>query len=258
MTTVTDFEEYSDVDGAITLGGVALANVQYDVKWSRDVVKAPRAGARSDRNLPGKLTVTTKLKKILIHDDAARVLGYSLNDTPLTGAAEELKTGVALAADGYTAMSDTVIAAASRIRATVASSAITTGGRLDIVGEDTAGNPLTESLTVTTLGVGEYVTGTKLFKEVFGVIVYSIRSTGEGTLTIASVTGASEYTVGDPVVFDLVGTLTKGSKSITITQPNCWISGSGLAWTEGGKPLDIDLPVEMYDPGDLTVDITTA
>lgn len=255
MTTVGDFAEYTDIDGAITIDGVVLANVQYDVKWKRETVKVPRAGARSDKNLPGKLTVTTKLKKVLIHDDAAKVLGYSLNDAPISGAAEELKTGVALDADGYTAMSDTEIAAASRIRATVATSAITTGGTLVIVGEDAAGNSIQESVTVGTLGVGEYATGTKLFKKVLGIIVYDIRSTGGGTLTIASITGASSFTVGDPKIFDLVGRVEKGAKSIQITQPDCWFANGGLAWTEGGKPIDVDLDVEMYDPDLLDVDV---
>lgn len=248
MTTVGDFAEYTDLDGVITIDGVVLANVQYDVKWKRETVKVERAGAHSDKVLPGKLSVTTKLKKVLVHDDAAKVLGYSLNDTPITGAAEELKTGVALDADGYTAMTDTEIAAASQIRATVATSAITTGGTLVIVGEDTAGNSIQESIAIGTLGVGEYATGTKLFKSVLGVLVYGIRSAGSGTLTIASIAGAASYTVGNPKIFDLVGRVTKGTKSIQITQPDCWFASGGLAWTAGGKPIDVDLDVEMYDP----------
>lgn len=248
MTTVADFGEFTDVDGQITIGGVRIANVQYDVKWKRNVNKIPRSGSRSQKNIPGYLEVTTKLKSILIHSNAAALVGASLSDTPLTGAAETLKTGVALDADGYTATSDPTIASPSRIRATVATSAITTGGTLVIDGEDNAGNPLQETLEIGTIGVGEYVTGTKLFKEVFGVIVHGIRSTGGGTLTIASVAGASAYTVGDPLVFDLVGIVTKGSKSIQITQPDCWMSSGEFAWSEGGKPMEINVEIQMYDP----------
>lgn len=255
MTTVADFDEYTDVNGVVLIDGVVLADVQYDVKWERATVKVPCAGAIADKNLPGKVSVTTRLKKVLVHSDAAKMIGYSLNEAALTGAAEELKTGVALDADGYTAMADTEIAAPSRVQATVVTSAITTGGTMVIIGADANGNPIQEAVAISTLSVGETAIGSMLFSTVYGVAVYGVRSAGNGTLTIASIAGASAYTVGNPKIFDLVGKVVKGTKTIQITQPDCWFTNGGLAWTEGNTPIDVDLGVEMHNPALLEVDV---
>lgn len=252
MTTVADFGEFTDVDGVLTIDDVPIANVQYDVSWKRNVNKVPRSGARSQKNIPGYLEVTTKLKAILIHDNAAALVGASLNDTPITGAAETLlaASNVLDASDFYEDMTDDTIASPSRIRYTLQTKAVTVGGTITIIGEDASGNPLEEILTVpATMAINDTLTSKKLFKKVYGHTIRGVDSADDlGTFMVASITGASSFTVGDPLVFDLVGIVTKGSESIQVTQPDCWMAGGQFAWTEGGEPMDIDVDVYMYDP----------
>ncbi|MCK9521033.1 MAG: hypothetical protein M0R74_18715 [Dehalococcoidia bacterium] len=259
MTTVADFEEYTDVHGVITIGGVVLANVQYDVKWKRNVVSVPRAGAKSNREIPGILSVETKLKKVLIHDDAPIVLGYSLNDTPITGGAEALLVASGVL-DGTTRVTDlttTTLAAASRIQLTLQTKDVTVGGTATLVGEDANGNPIAEVLVVPAdMEIGDTLTTAKVFAKAFTLTTIGVDSADDtGTFKVDAIAGSSTLTVGDPKVFDLVGMVTKGGKSIQITQPDCWFANGGLTWTEGGSPIDVELEVRMYDPSLLEVDI---
>jgi len=252
MTTVPDFGEFSGVHGTITVGGAALADVFYDVKWKTATVSHGRSGKHSDSNHPGKFSIEIKLKKALILDDAPVVLGYSLNDTPITGTAETLlATSTALdASDFYEDMTDDTIATLSRIRYTLATNAITVGGTITVIGEDGAGNPIEEIIKVTApASIGDTWTTTKLFKKVYGHTIRGIDSASDlGTFAVASIAGSSSYTVGNPKVFDLVGTLAKGSSSLVFTHPDCWISEGGIAWEDAGKTIDVDLPVVMRDP----------
>ena len=242
--------------GTITIGGVALADVEFDCKWSRGTVSHARGGKYSDIQIPGKLTVKTKIKKALVYADAPKTLGYSLNDTPITGTGGTIKAGVTVSADGYTASTTPTIATASRVRATVATSAMTTPGTLTIIGTDASGNNLEEIIPVGLIDVAAFVTSTKVFKTVTGVVTTGLRSTGGGTLTIASITGNTSFTVGNPKVFDLIGTLTKGATTIVVTLPDCWFSSGNLNWSDASKIIDVDADVEMHDPDLLKVDIT--
>jgi hypothetical protein len=255
MTTVADFGEYTGVHGLVQVDNVTFADIEYDVKWSRTTVTHSRASKFSDIQIPGKLTVKTTIKKALVHSEAAMVMGYSLNDTPITGAAETQKTGLTVTADGYQEMTTPVISAASRIRCTVVDNSMTTAGTLTLVGEDVNGTAISEILSVGLLAAGEYVTSTKVFKELAGITVNSIRSTGSGTFTVTSLSGSSSYTVGEPKIFDIVGSVSKAGKSITITQPNCWFVEGGLSFADAGKILEISTAVEMHDPDLLEVDV---
>jgi len=255
MTTIADFGEFTGVHGVVTKGGSPIADVTYDVSWKRDTIKLPRSGARSDKNLPGKLTVTTKIKRAMV--DAA-LAGASLNDTPITGAAETLlATSTVLdASDWYEDMTDSSIAAASRIRLTLQTKAITTGGTVTLIGEDAAGSAIEELIEIAAATVGTTWTSTKVFKKLYGMTVRAVDSTDDtGTFAVTSITGNSSYTVGDPLIFTLVGKVEKpdGSK-IQITQPDCWIEGGSLKFEDAGKAVEEDLSVIMRDPDDLTLD----
>jgi len=259
MTTVPEFGEYTGISGVVTLDGVPLADVMYDVKWDRATVSHTRGGKHSDINIPGKLTVKTKIKKALVYADAAKVLGYSLTDTPISGTAETLLSAshVLDGSDNYEDMSDDTIATASRIRYTLATAAIVTGGTITIIGEDKDGNAIEELIAVAASAIGTTWTSKKVFKKVYGHVIRGIDSTGDlGTFAVASIAGTSTYTVGDPKIFDLVGSLPKGSTDIIITQPDCWFKTGGIAWEDAGKIIDVDADVEMRDPDTLSVSVT--
>lgn len=259
MTTVADFGEYTGAMGTITVGGVPLADVQYDVKWERGTVSHTRGGKHSDINIPGKLAVTTKITKALVYGDIEKTLGYSLTDTPITGTAETLlaSSHVLDGTDNYEDMTDDTIATASRIRYTLQTNAITTGGTISIIGEDKDGNAMEEMIVVEPSAIGTTWTSTKVFKKVYGHVLRGMDSTSDlGTFAVASIAGSSTYTVGDPKIFDLVGTLTKGGHTIVITQPDCWFKAGGIAWEDAGKIIDVEGDVEMRDPDTLSVSVT--
>lgn len=259
MTTVPDFGEYTGMYGVVSLDGVPLADVQYDVKWERATVSHSRGGKHSDINIPGKLTVTTKITKALVYADAAKVIGYSLTDTPITGTAETLLSAshVLDGTDNYEDMTDDTIATLSRIRYTLATKAITTGGTITLIGEDADGNAISEVIEVAASPIGTTWTTTKLFKKLYGHTIRAIDSTDDlGTFTVASIAGNSTYTVGDPKIFDLVGSLPKGSTNIVVTQPDCWFKNGGINWEDSGKIIDVEADVEMRDPDTLSVSVT--
>ena len=255
MTTVDDFGEYTGVMGTVSVGGTVLADVEYDVSWETETVSGTRASKYSDVNIPGKRKVTTTLKKSLVREDAPIVIGMSLNATPTSGTAGVVLAATAPgAADAWFPAAIT-IATPSRIRITCDTAAITTAGTMTVIGTDVNGSPLQEQFTITTLGIGEYVTGSKLFKSVIGIANVATRSTS-GKFKVDSIAGASSYTFGPPAIFEVIGTVTKGAHTIVITQPDCWFKKGGLAWGDAGKIIEVDLPVEMHDPDLLTAVIT--
>lgn len=261
MTTVADFGEYTGAMGTIsTSTGGALADVEFDVSWSRSTVTHSRGGKHSDIAIPGKLTVKAKIKKALVYADIPVTLGYSLTDTPATGTAEALLAAshVLDATDNYEDMTDSEIATASRLSYTLQTKAITVGGTITVIGEDADGNAISEIITVAApQSIGKVYYTTKLFKKVYGHTIRAIDSTDDtGTFKVDSVAGAASYTVGDPKVFDLVGTLTKGATTIVVTMPNCWFTKGGISWVDAGKIIDVDGEVEMRDPDTLTVAYT--
>lgn len=256
MTSVADFGEYTGVDGVITIDDIPLADVQYDVKWTRSTVSHSRGGKHSDINLPGKFTVKTKIKKALVYADAAKVLGYSLTDTPLTGTA-----GVCLAATTITAGTAVGIttdpATPSRIKLTTSVAATTLAGAITIVGTDANDVEISETIAIPagTPSGTEFVT-TKVFKLAAYALPIDITSTGGAKFALDALAGSATYTVGDPKIFDLVGSLPKGATEILITQPDCWFSSGGINWEDAGKVIDVDSDVEMRDPDALTVTVS--
>jgi len=247
MTTVDDFDEYMDADGYVTKGGPVVADVLCDVKFLRDTIEIPVLGA-SNIYRPGKVKLAScKITRVRPRTTAS-LDGSAMTATPSTGAAETLKTARSLAADGWVDNTDTAIAAASRIRLTVATSAITTAGYIVIVGEDSDGNHIEEAVSVGLLGVGEYATSARAFLKAYGTYNHGVASTGVGTLTIASITGSSTYTIDDPEIFDLVIGVSKGTKSVVYTLPDCWIPDFGLNFSALDKEVREEHEVKMRKP----------
>ena len=238
--------------GTISLSsGGALADVEYDIKWSRSTVTHSRGGKHSDIAIPGKLTVKTKIKKALVYADAARTLGFGLTDTSVSGTAT-----ACLAATSFTAGTAVAItsdpATASVLRVRTSTDVSTAAGGFTIVGTDINDREISETLTIpngTLVGTDFYTS--KVFKLANWAVTNGI--TGSIKFQIDGVAATATYAVGDPKIFDLVGVLTKGATTITITQPNCWFSSGGIAWTDAGKIVDVDADIEMRDPDTLTV-----
>jgi hypothetical protein len=252
MTTVADFGEYTGVNGAMTIDGVPFADIQYDVKWQTSDVNYPRSNKRSDGCVPGKRTVTTKIRKVFLHEDAAIVLGYSISDTPITGTAGVLDTATAVVADTIVAIGANPTTP-SRVTLTIGTASITTPGDVIVYGTDIGDRPIAEIFAIPDNTVATTVfTGSRVFKTTTHYAVMSVAGSG-ATIAVDSIAGSSTLVFGDPKVIDIVGTLTKGAKSITITQEDCWLKNGGISWTDAGKVIEVDADVSMHDPDLLSV-----
>lgn len=253
MTTVDDFGEYTGVFGSLSVGGVPLADVEYDVRWSRGTVSHSRASKYSKVQLPGSLTVKTTIKKMLVHSEAAILLGYSLTDTSITGTAT-----ACLAATTFTAGTAVPItsdpATVSVLKITQSNAATTLGGSLTVVGTDANDNPLSESIEVAAASPdGTVWYTTNAFKTADYAITNTI--TGTAKFQIDGVAATVTHVVHNPKIFDLVGAVTKSGKSITITQPDCWFVEGGLSFIDADTMLEVSTSVEMHDPDLLTLAI---
>jgi len=256
MTTVNDFAEYTDIDGSLMVGVAPVANIQFDCKWKRTVNKVPMAQGYAEKQIPGYLELTVKIKKgALIHSDAEVLQGYSLTDTPITGTASTLQAAATFTADTVETIGANP-ATPSRVRISLTVADITTAGEVIVYGTDAADNKISELFVIpVSTTAGTNFDGSKVFKTTTKAAIIGLASTGGGKLTFASLAGASSITVGNPKVFDIVGTVTKGAKSIQITIPDCWFINGGLTWTEGGKPIPVEVDVAVYDPSALSEDI---
>lgn len=248
---MTEVELYSPVYGVIKFDGSQDSKaVKFSVSIKHNILTSKRVGRMMPYKISGGAEVTGSIGRDQV--DPAW-LAAILTDTPTTGAAENLKSGVPVTADGATAMDDTTIASPSKIRATVATSAITTGGDLDIVGEDASGEHITDTLTFTDEGVGEYQTTKKLFKKVYYAYVRGIRSTGGGTFTIASIEGDTTATLSPTQkTFSLSGEYTKGSNYVRITCNNCLFDSGGFNIQDGSPARD---DMTWYMRGDSDADL---
>lgn len=257
MTTVADFGEYTGIHGTVTVGGVALVDVEYDLKWDRTTVSHQRSGKRSAINIPGSLKVTTTIRKALVRTDAPTVIGSTLTASAVTGTATALLAASTVldASTNYDAMTDTTPGSASVIRLTLQTKNLTVGGSVTLVGTDVNDKAMAETIAIPAdMVIGEYVDSAKAFKTVEGMITVGVDSTDHtGTFKVDSIAGSSTYGVGDPTIFDLVGTLTKGAHTLVFTQPDCWFANGGISWTNGDEIISQELSVEMHDPDLLTV-----
>lgn len=253
MTTVDDFGQYTGVNGALTIDGVAFADVQFDIRWATGDVNYPRSNKRSDGCIPGKRTVTCKIRKVFQHEDASIVLGYGITDTPTTGSAGALLAATTITADTMAAITSNP-ATPSRVTITLSVDAITTAGKIVVYGTDVNDVPITEIFAVPlNAPSGTVYTGSKVFKTTTHLAFVDVASTGGAKAAVAGIAGDATMKFGDPKIFDIVGTLTKGAKTITITLTDCWLKNGGITWTDAGKVIEVDADVSMHDPDTMTV-----
>jgi hypothetical protein len=256
MTTVADFGEYTGVHGSLVIDGVTWADVVYDVRWKRGVATHDRASKHSDVQVPGKLTVTTTIKKALVHTEAAMALGYSLTDTPVTGSATACLAATTIVA-GTAVPITTDPATPSLLKITISNAATTLAGAITITGKDANSVEISETFIIpAATPAGTSFVGSKVFKE--ANIALPVDITGTAKFQIDGVAGGTSYTVGNPKIFDLVGSVIKGGDSIAVTQPDCWFSEGGIAFESSDKILEVNTSVEMHDPDLLEVTVVTA
>jgi hypothetical protein len=253
MTTVDDFGEYTGAHGFLKVDNVTWADVEFDCNWSRSTVTHSRASKFSDIQIPGKLTVKCTIKKALVHAEAEQAIGASITDAKTTGTAT-----ACLAETSFTAGTAVAItsdpATASVLKVTTTTAAGTLGGSFTIVGTNANDDPISETIEVpAAVPQGTEWQTTKVFK----TADYAITSGVTGTLKfkIDGVAASANYTVHNPLIFDIEGGVSKAGKSITITMPSCWFSEGGLSFVDAGAILEVNAAVEMHDPDLLEVTV---
>ena len=252
---MTDEFAFTGAQATFSYNGVIDVG-EVDIKKTRAVASSgPRLGKYGQFKVGGAFDFTGAVKRI---QKDGEFLVALMTDTPTTGTAETLKTGRALTADGWVDNTDTVIATPSRIRLTVATAAVTTAGVITIVGEDANGNGITEEVSVGLLGIGEYATSKKVFKQAYGTYNHGVVS-ATGTITVASIAGDSTAGVGAPLYWDMVVRVDSGTKNIVITALNCFFTSGGFKHTGPDAMGKDEMTFTMQDvDADLTVSYVSA
>jgi tRNA threonylcarbamoyladenosine modification (KEOPS) complex Cgi121 subunit len=70
--------------------------------------------------------------------------------------------------------------------------------------------------------------------------------------------GSSTYTIDDPELFDLIIGVTKGTKSVVYTLPDCWVTDFGLNFSQRDKEVREEHEVRMRNPSAVTLVETIA
>jgi len=253
---MTDEFAYTGAQATFSYNGGVIAAGEVDIKKTRAVASSgPRLGKYGQFKMGGAFDFTGSVKRIQIDGELLVAL---MTDTPTTGTAETLKSGRVLTADGWVDNTDTVIATPSRIRLTVATAAVTTAGVITIVGEDANGNGITEEVSVGLLGIGEYATSKKAFKQAYGTYNHGVIS-ATGTITVASIVGDSTAGVGAPLYWDMIARVDSGSANIVITALNCFFTSGGFKHTGPDAQGKDEMTFTMQDvDADLTVSYVSA
>lgn len=218
----------------------------FDFTVTRGLASGARSGKWSDLNKPGKVTVTGKITRIQRNAD---LIQAALNATPTTGTATTLEAAAVFTAGTTILINDAPPTTPSRVRVTLGTAALTTGGTLVIYGTDPNDNAISEVLT---LANGSVATTTWTTRNVFKTCTYAlpvgIASTGGGTLKFDAIVGDSTVNVGDPKEFNLIGYVADGSNNITITLAHCFFTGAKFSFTDASAQLKDDLPFAITDP----------
>lgn len=245
--------EYTGTEGVLEIAGSPIALAEFSLRVTRGVASHGRSGKHSDLKLPGKVDVTGSIKRIMIDGS---LLGKVIGDTEETGTAHELKTAIAAPGAGAEAVVDMTDTNSdtSLIKLTAVTAAITAVGKMILYGTDINSEEQTEVITVTKLGIGETITGKKIFKTLTHVVTFDYVS-ATGTITIDSVAGASGISVGEAKIFKIEGKATSGGNHVYITADNCFLTDGEFAFTDADTIMSDTLSFTMKDPdADLKVE----
>jgi hypothetical protein len=247
-------DAYTGVQGIVSYAGAPIAIAECDVTITRGVAAHPRSGKWSDLKLPGKLDVAGTLKRIQVDGVWLTAL---LTGTPTTGAAEALHAGLTYpgaAGENVTDMTDTVIAAASIIRLTALTAAITAGGHAILRGTNVDGADIIDDVTVPTLGINATVDSKLAFKTLTHVALFDIVGAG-GTLKVDSIVGDSTAGVAEPKTWNFIGEVVDGTNHIYINMNNCFFTSGKFHFSNANAQLSDEMAFTMKDPdADLSIE----
>ena len=246
------------VQGYIKLDDVSWADANVTFVMNQASATAARGGKWSDLNLPGKKSCSITAKNIM---RTAAKMGGMLTDASTSGTAGTVTTAFTIAEDGWHASTTPAITTPSRIRLTVGTAPLTVAGVITVIGTDVNGNPMQENIDIGQIGIGEYVTGTRLFSTVTGCYNTDAYS-ATGTLTMTSIAGSSAYeTSSNPKIYSLEfgGYDSVTGNTIYVVIDNAFASKSGLAYADANSVFmddvsytveDIDADVHIYETVD--------
>ena len=237
--------EYTGVHGIVEIDGVAVAVGEFSVKFPRGVAAFERSGKYSDLKLPGKIDCTGSLKRIMIDGD----LMQKVLNTTTAGSAAELHAGVSppgAATNAIQTMTDEA-SLSSLIKVTALTAAITATGKIVLHGTDVNDAEQNETISITTLGIDETITGTKVFKTLEYIALSDYVQVG-GLLKVEAITGAAQVTaLGVAEYFTLKGKASSGSSYIEINLTDCWFTEGGLSFTGPDSIIEETLPFVVKD-----------
>ncbi|MCK5431415.1 MAG: hypothetical protein KAJ03_01660 [Gammaproteobacteria bacterium] len=228
---------YTNLQGTIEIDDVVFAVAEFEMNITREVLEHARMGNYSKLKLPGGIDFTGTMSRIQID---GRFVGYALGDTETSGSAVALHAGLTpttgVGTESITDMTDPA-SLSSLIKFTALTAAITTAGTAVIIGTGVNDAALTEIVTLTTLGINETVTGTKIFKTVEQVVLKDMAQVG-GTLKVDAVAGAANIVVGDAKIFKIQGKVLNGSDNITMVITNCYLTKGMFAVADAAITSD--------------------
>jgi hypothetical protein len=240
--------------------GDPFLDVECDLRFTRGLVSHKLASRYGPVQLPGGFTVKCTIKKVLVHSEAAMVIGYGMSDTPTTGSVHTIGGAAASVSADEVRNNSQAMTYPSRIALTFTKgtgTGITTAGQCLVVGTNSNDTQISEMFIIPTCTTTTTWTGTKVFKTVSHVIYTNVITNGDGTLGTASIAGNVHYVVGDPKVMDLTVGVEKGGKSIIFTLPDGWFSEGGLAFADPDTILEVNAPFDMHHPDELELDVVT-
>jgi len=217
---------YTGQNGIIKVNSVPVAAGAFSIEFERSIAAFARSGYYSDYNLPGKLSCTGTIDRMLV--DGA-LMGMVLA-TPTAGSVSVLHAGISpptAALNTITTMT-AEDSTSDLIKLTALTAAVTATGRVELYGTDVNDVQQVEIIDIYEMAINDVIISTKIFKTLEYVAAVDYVQAG-GTLKFESITAtASVTTLGAAEYFTLEGSCSNGASHITISLTNCFFTKAGL------------------------------
>ncbi len=217
---------YTGQNGILKVNSVPVAAGAFSIEFDRSVAAFARSGKYSDYNLPGKLSCTGTIDRMLV--DGA-LMGMVLA-TPTAGSVSTLHAGIDPPTDGTNTITTMTSedSTSDLIKLTALTKAVTATGRVELYGTDVNGTQQVEIIDIYEMSINDVIISTKIFKTLEYVVAVDYAQVG-GTLKVESITAtASVTTLGAAEYFTLEGSCSNGDSHITISLTNCFFTKAGL------------------------------